>query len=106
MMDMTWLSAIFVGAGCLALGYIFGTRYPGLLHFKAKTAIDTAIINGKKTRAKLPLEVEKLAEILEDFKMVLQPFTVHSIPLYISHYSVCFRPRITCFSYAGFGCEE
>ncbi|KAL1813630.1 hypothetical protein DCAR_0625993 [Daucus carota subsp. sativus] len=71
MMDMTWLSAILVGAGCLALGYLFGTKYPGVIKFKAKSATNTAVINGKKTRAKPPLEVEKLAEILEDFKMVL-----------------------------------
>lgn len=77
MIDMTWLSAIFVGAGCLALGYIIGVRHPGHVLFMARTSKDTAVVvdGNKTTRAKQPLEVEKLAEILEDFKMVL-----HSIP--------------------------
>lgn len=73
MIDMTWLSAILVGAGCLALGYIIGVRHPGHVLFMARTAKDTAVVvdGNKTTRAKQPLEVEKLAEILEDFKMVL-----------------------------------
>lgn len=78
MIDMTWLSAIFVGASCLAVGYIVGVRYPArLLFFKPRLAKGTPLVDGNnKTKMKPPLEVEKLAEILEDFKMVL-----HSIKL-------------------------
>uniref|UniRef100_A0A5B7BJK6 peptidyl-tRNA hydrolase n=1 Tax=Davidia involucrata TaxID=16924 RepID=A0A5B7BJK6_DAVIN len=71
-MDMTWLSAILVGAGCLALGYLIGVRHPTHIFFSGRVAKDTAIVDGKKTnRLKQPLEIEKLADILEDFKMVL-----------------------------------
>ena len=104
MMDMTWLRAILVGAGCLALGYLFGTKYPGVIKFKAKSATNTAVINGKKTRAKPPLEVEKLAEILEDFKMVLT-CSLHTSK-YFPHALSDLDLRIICFSYAGFSCEE
>lgn len=73
MMDMTWLSAILVGAGCLALGYLMGARYPARVFLSARVAKDLpVVVNGnKKNRAKQPLEIERLAEILEDFKMVL-----------------------------------
>ncbi|XP_057970776.1 uncharacterized protein LOC131159693 isoform X3 [Malania oleifera] len=73
MMDLTWLSAILVGAGCLALGYYIGTRYPACLFVSPKIAKSTAAVEGNnnKSRLKQPLEIEKLADILEDFKMVL-----------------------------------
>ncbi|XP_071710190.1 uncharacterized protein [Rutidosis leptorrhynchoides] len=74
MMDVTsWLSAIFVGAGCVALGFFVGAKKTGLKFLSIKKAAETAsIVDGtKKGRGKPPLEIEKLAEIIEDFKMVL-----------------------------------
>lgn len=69
MMDVTWLSAIIVGAGCLAFGFFIGARKPGRKFLSTKAA---EIVDGsKKGRTKPPLEIEKLAEIIEDFKMVL-----------------------------------
>ncbi|KAL9249902.1 putative peptidyl-tRNA hydrolase 2 [Drosera capensis] len=71
MIDITWLSAILVGAGCFALGYYIGVR----LHVrtlnsgpKYKNALPK---KSKKDGNPLTLEVERLADILEDFKMVL-----------------------------------
>ncbi|CAN8300224.1 unnamed protein product [Cochlearia groenlandica] len=58
-MDLTWLSALIVGA---ALGFCIGTR-----RSKPVVDIDGAI----ETKSKSPLEIEKLADILDDFKMVL-----------------------------------
>lgn len=59
-MDLTWLSALIVGA---ALGFCIGTR-----RSKAVVAADN---NGDiKTQSKGALEIEKLADILDDFKMV------------------------------------
>ncbi|PKI75285.1 peptidyl-tRNA hydrolase 2, mitochondrial [Punica granatum] len=71
-MDLTWLSAIIVGAGCLALGYYIGERHPSFIFFPARVAKESSASNsGKKNKPKEPLEIEKLAEIMEDFKMVL-----------------------------------
>ncbi|KAK9271608.1 hypothetical protein L1049_001970 [Liquidambar formosana] len=72
-MDLTWLSAILVGAGCLALGYFIGIRYPARIFVSATTAKGTAVVldGKKKNKPKEPLDIEKLADILEDFKMVL-----------------------------------
>ncbi|KAI4295283.1 hypothetical protein L6164_035345 [Bauhinia variegata] len=72
-MDFTWLSAILVGAGCLALGYLMGSRYPPRILIKARLAKETSLVNEKKNKKnpKEPLEIETLADILEDFKMVL-----------------------------------
>ncbi|KAF7836565.1 peptidyl-tRNA hydrolase 2, mitochondrial-like [Senna tora] len=74
-MDLAWLNAILVGAGCLAFGYFFGSKYP--LRFliatrlaKMSSAVD-AKDNKKKKNLKEPLEIESLADILDDFKMVL-----------------------------------
>lgn len=74
-MDLTFLSAVLVGAGCLALGYYIGARYPGHVLFSARFTKDSAHVNNGKKNGKLkePLEVEKLADILEDFKMVRSP---------------------------------
>lgn len=72
MMALTWLSAIIVGAGCLALGYYIGVRYPA--RFLVSNAVTKATVSNnakKKNRSLEPLEIEKLADILEDFKMVL-----------------------------------
>ncbi|KAL8199864.1 hypothetical protein R6Q57_013432 [Mikania cordata] len=72
MMDVTWLSAILVGVGCLALGFFIGARKPGFKILPSKTVKNAALVDGnRKGWTKLPLEIEKLAEIIEDFKMVL-----------------------------------
>ncbi|KMT16695.1 hypothetical protein BVRB_3g049790 [Beta vulgaris subsp. vulgaris] len=72
MMALTWLSAILVGAGCLALGYYFGARHPAQFFVSATSSKDSVTSSGsKKKRAQDPLEIEKLADILQDFKMVL-----------------------------------
>lgn len=71
MMYLTWLSTIIVGAGCLALGYCIGTR-PACIFVSARKAKAAAVaIENKKNKAKEPFEIEKLADILDDFKMVL-----------------------------------
>lgn len=70
-MYLTWLSTIIVGAGCLALGYCIGARPAGIF-FSARKAKAAAIaLENKKNKAKGPFEIEKLADILDDFKMVL-----------------------------------
>ncbi|KAJ0014313.1 hypothetical protein Pint_21050 [Pistacia integerrima] len=74
-MYLTWLSTIIVGAGCLALGYCIGTR-PAFIFVSARKAKAAAVaaavaIENKKNKAKKPFEIEKLADILDDFKMVL-----------------------------------
>ncbi|KAJ7949878.1 peptidyl-tRNA hydrolase 2, mitochondrial-like [Quillaja saponaria] len=73
-MDLTWLSAVLVGAGCLALGYLIGSRYPGRIFVSLRGRLTEEISVGnvkKKDKTKEPLEIEKLATIIEDFKMVL-----------------------------------
>ncbi|GLT29282.1 hypothetical protein SLA2020_041580 [Shorea laevis] len=69
MMDFSWLSAILVGAGCLAFGYCIGRHCPTCLFFSKRGAKNNAVINANKVKE--PFEIEKLADILEDFKMVL-----------------------------------
>ncbi|XWS57374.1 hypothetical protein CRYUN_Cryun09bG0168900 [Craigia yunnanensis] len=70
MMDLSWLSAILVGAGCLALGYCIGRRRPACLFLSSRGAKYTTLSRANKKK-KEPFEFEKLADILEDFKMVL-----------------------------------
>ncbi|XAR52085.1 Aminoacyl-tRNA hydrolase [Bertholletia excelsa] len=70
-MDMSWLSALLVGAGCFALGYLISARFPARIFFATRVSKDTFSDGKKKSRPKEPLEIEKLADILEDFKMVL-----------------------------------
>lgn len=85
-MEVSWLSAILVGAGYLAFGYFIGSRYPPrFLRFSFSKYKDSSLLNDnnnnnnssskqkKSTKSKLkePLEVEKLADILDDFKMVI-----------------------------------
>ncbi|CAH2072565.1 unnamed protein product [Thlaspi arvense] len=67
-MDLTWLSALIVGA---ALGFCIGTR-------RSKPVV--AVERDSKNQLKGPLEIEKLADILDDFKMVLY-YICHSLPL-------------------------
>ncbi|KAG8381668.1 hypothetical protein BUALT_Bualt06G0145400 [Buddleja alternifolia] len=74
MIDMTWISAFLIGAGCFALGCLIGARRPSRALRLSGVSKESEITDGgkkKNTRGKQPLEVEKLAEILEDFKMVL-----------------------------------
>jgi len=80
-MEMSWLSAILVGAGYLALGYFIGSHKNFIFSqkFSFSKDKDSSLLNDdKKTKQKKnskpkikdPLEVEQLADILEDFKMV------------------------------------
>ncbi|KAH0978674.1 hypothetical protein GBA52_005851 [Prunus armeniaca] len=77
MMGLGWVGAILVGAGWLALGYCFGARYPpARIVLSARLAKKTALANdtngnNKKKKNKDPLEIDNLADILQDFKMVL-----------------------------------
>ncbi|KAL3521764.1 hypothetical protein ACH5RR_019913 [Cinchona calisaya] len=73
MIDMTWLSAFLLGAGCLALGYLIGVRRsaPVFCSTRELNHTDRKINGKKKNQVKPALDVEKLADILEDFKMVL-----------------------------------
>lgn len=73
MIDMAWLSAMLLGAGCVALGYIIGIRHSSCTFLSNRASGDTEnrIDGNKRKGVKQPLEVERLAEILEDFKMVL-----------------------------------
>ncbi|CAN6711576.1 unnamed protein product [Malus baccata var. baccata] len=80
-LGLGWVGAILVGTGWLALGYFFGARYPPRIIFSARLAKQAALANdlsnGKKKKKKNkdkpkdPLEIENLADILQDFKMVL-----------------------------------
>ncbi|XP_043702669.1 peptidyl-tRNA hydrolase 2, mitochondrial-like [Telopea speciosissima] len=62
-MDLSWISALLVGAGCLALGYLIGTRRHTQFLASARENVASAVAESH--------EIEKLADILEDFKMVL-----------------------------------
>ncbi|XP_020202870.1 peptidyl-tRNA hydrolase 2, mitochondrial [Cajanus cajan] len=81
-MELTWLSAILVGAGYLAFGYFIGSQYPPRFLFSHKLLTkhkdDDSLLNdtdnkkrNSKSKLKDPLEIEKLANILDDFKMIL-----------------------------------
>lgn len=70
-MDLSWLSAILVGAGCLALGYCIGVRFPAPIFISARLAKGRALVSSGNKKTKDPLEIEKLADLLDDFKMVL-----------------------------------
>ncbi|KAL8538352.1 hypothetical protein ACS0TY_000369 [Phlomoides rotata] len=72
MIEMTWLSAFLIGAGCLALGCLIGARHSSRAALRLSKEAEIKDEGRKKiNRGKPPLEVEKLAEIIEDFKMVL-----------------------------------
>ncbi|KAL0299821.1 UNVERIFIED_CONTAM: Peptidyl-tRNA hydrolase 2, mitochondrial [Sesamum radiatum] len=71
---MTWLTALFIGAGCFALGCLIGARRSSsspLFRLSRATQVTDDDARKKKNRDKQPLEVEKLADIIHDFKMVL-----------------------------------
>ncbi|KAI3802294.1 hypothetical protein L1987_30424 [Smallanthus sonchifolius] len=70
---VTFINAILVGAGCLALGFFVGAQKPSLKFLSTKTVKTVALVDGnKKARAtKPPLDIEKLAEIIEEFKVLV-----------------------------------
>ncbi|KAG9455001.1 hypothetical protein H6P81_007905 [Aristolochia fimbriata] len=70
-MDLSWLPALLLGAGCFALGYLIANRRRQF--FSVPAAADEALIlkKNKQPKPSQILEIEKLADILEDFKMVL-----------------------------------
>lgn len=71
-MDMTWLTILLAGASCFALGYIVGVRHPAYIFLSGRRGNSEFIFSGKKKNPlKESLEIEKLADILEDYKMVL-----------------------------------
>ena len=61
-----------VGAGCLAVGYFLGRQrsLKSAADDVSTTGGDGAVAPEKRRRKKEPLEVERLAEQYEDFKMV------------------------------------
>ncbi|MCI35673.1 peptidyl-tRNA hydrolase 2 mitochondrial-like, partial [Trifolium medium] len=79
--------AILVGAGYLALGFFIGSHYPHRFPLSRKFSFskdneDASLLNDndnnngkhkKNTKSKIkdPLEIEQLADILHDFKMIL-----------------------------------
>ncbi|OIV99595.1 hypothetical protein TanjilG_17405 [Lupinus angustifolius] len=74
-MELTWLSFILVGAGYLAFGYFIGSHYPSrfLISSLRSHPKDNNFNkkNNGKSKFKDPLPIEQLAEILDDFKMIL-----------------------------------
>lgn len=73
MTEMAWLGAFLIGATCFALGCLIGVRRPSRAAFRLSKDSEIADEGRKKSNrgGKQPFEVEKLAEIIEDFKMVL-----------------------------------
>lgn len=71
MIEMTWLSAFLIGAGCFALGCLIGLRRSSRAARRSSKGAEVNEEGRKKVnRGKPLLEVEKLAEIIDDFKMV------------------------------------
>ncbi|XP_028103923.1 peptidyl-tRNA hydrolase 2, mitochondrial-like isoform X2 [Camellia sinensis] len=71
-MDITWLSSLLLGVGCFALGYLISVRHLAHIFVSGRVAKDSSVVDGnKKNQPKEPLEIEMLADILDDFKMVL-----------------------------------
>ncbi|GFQ03372.1 peptidyl-tRNA hydrolase 2 mitochondrial [Phtheirospermum japonicum] len=72
MIELTWLSALLIGAGCFAIGCLIGARRSSRGAVRLSKDAETIDDKRKKNnRSKQPLEVEKLADIIDDFKMVL-----------------------------------
>ncbi|KAL6509184.1 hypothetical protein OROGR_022494 [Orobanche gracilis] len=70
MIYMTWFSALLIGAFFYGIGCLIGARHSsrGAVHFTK----DDGIANDKRNiRSRQPLEIEKLADTNEGFKMVL-----------------------------------
>ncbi|CAI0390618.1 unnamed protein product [Linum tenue] len=70
-MDWSWLPSMLLGAGCVALGYCIGSRRHVFAFLRPKLGNGSSGKSAGKRKSKEPLEIEKLADILEDFKMVL-----------------------------------
>lgn len=73
LMDLSWLNALLLGAGCFVLGYLTASRRGLRLSFSSLLS-GTGRGGGKKSkkgREQESIDIEKLADILEDFKMVL-----------------------------------
>ncbi|CAL5364724.1 unnamed protein product [Camellia sinensis] len=71
-MDITWLSSLLLGVGCFALGYLISVWHLAHIFVSGRVAKDSSVVDGnKKNQPKEPLEIEMLADILDDFKMVL-----------------------------------
>ncbi|PIA26325.1 hypothetical protein AQUCO_09500056v1 [Aquilegia coerulea] len=81
-MDLSWLSVFLFGITCLTLGYLLQNPFflssSTFFFWKKKnnnstavSANDTNKTKQTKMTTKPPLEIEKLAEFFEDFKMVL-----------------------------------
>ncbi|CAL1407880.1 unnamed protein product [Linum trigynum] len=70
-MDWSWLPSMLLGAGCVALGYCIGSRRLVFAILRPKLGNGSSGKSSGKRKSKEPLEIEKLADILEDFKMVL-----------------------------------
>ncbi|KAJ4822245.1 hypothetical protein Tsubulata_051147 [Turnera subulata] len=70
---------LLLGAGCLALGYCIGSRRPRFVFLRLLNNAKPTNVSSQSNRknnniskpAKEPLEIDKLADILDDFKMVL-----------------------------------
>uniref|UniRef100_A0A7N0TBF7 peptidyl-tRNA hydrolase n=1 Tax=Kalanchoe fedtschenkoi TaxID=63787 RepID=A0A7N0TBF7_KALFE len=76
MMDITLLTTVLIGAGCGAFGFFIGKCCQNIVSSSKSTvngaaAAATDTRSKKINKSKMPLEIEKLADILEDFKMVL-----------------------------------
>ncbi|KAI9110557.1 hypothetical protein K1719_018423 [Acacia pycnantha] len=73
-MDFAWLNALLVSAGCIACGYLLGCVRPLTFTriFKGSSlVVEEKDGKKKKKNHKEPLEIEHLADLLDDFKMVL-----------------------------------
>lgn len=106
MIDMTWLTALLIGAGCFALGCLIGARHSSPFRLSTPTDHDAS---KKKNRGKQPLEVEKLADIIHDFKMVL----FISAPFYLCMYVSLLRDKATqglslsfCVQFSSVVCDD
>jgi hypothetical protein len=73
-MDLTWLKMLAVGAGCLGLGYILGRRFR--LPLPSNAAINALPPYDGKSEIH---EIEKIAEVMDDFKMVECPYLYSSV---------------------------
>ncbi|PIN23511.1 peptidyl-tRNA hydrolase [Handroanthus impetiginosus] len=71
MIGMAWLSAFLIGAGCFALGCLIGVGQSSRGASRSKETEITDDGKKKNNLVKQHFEVEKLADIIEDFKMVL-----------------------------------
>lgn len=94
-MDLTWLSAIVVGAGCLALGYLIGRHRSARFFASVAAAKDSAVVAYANEKHKMQQldDIEKLADILEDFKMVIL------FSGFLSCYLSDFREKTDTFSF-------